>query len=74
MAAPRHNDPPCPCLPPDLYDVIKHHRERGTAMLPHVFKSAMHQVGAGVGATQCTWGVGGEVAAPLWWAHRAGLL
>lgn len=27
--------------PADLYDVIKHHRERQSAMLPHVFKSAM---------------------------------
>jgi hypothetical protein len=46
----------CPvprCSPPaDLYDVIKHHRERGTAMLPHVFKSAMYQVG-GVGVCVC---------------------
>ena len=30
--------------PPDLYEVVRHHRERGTAMLPHVFKSAMYQV------------------------------
>jgi hypothetical protein len=31
----------------DLYDVIKHHRERQSAMLPHVFKSAMYQLLAG---------------------------
>lgn len=28
----------------DLYEVIKYHRERGTAMIPHVFKSVLYQL------------------------------
>jgi len=41
--------PLCACThlgPPDVYDGIKHLRERGTAMLPHVFKSVMYQASA----------------------------
>ncbi|KAL4425063.1 hypothetical protein ABPG77_001841 [Micractinium sp. CCAP 211/92] len=39
----------------DLYDVIKHHRERQSAMLPHVFKSAMYQLLAGLAYLHSNW-------------------
>lgn len=39
----------------DLYEVIKYHRERGSAMLHHVFKSAMYQLLAGVAYLHENW-------------------
>lgn len=39
----------------DLYEVIKYHRERGTAMIPHVFKSVLYQLLAGLAYLHENW-------------------